>query len=95
MTDTSKSQCFAVGCAAMKPSWALMCPRHWRMVPSHLQAEVYSSHAAWKKDDSLLLPYLIHRGHAQLAVAKAEYKSKDVFAAIEAEIAGYEARDGR
>jgi hypothetical protein len=93
--NVNQSQCFAVGCSAVKPSWALMCPRHWRMVPSREQADVYAAHAAWKKDGSLLVPYLIVRGQAQLAVAKAERKDANVLAAIEAEIAGYEARDRR
>lgn len=95
MTDQTKSQCYAVGCAAMKPTWALMCPHHWRMVPSRLQSDLYAAHAAWKKDGTLLLPYLIIRGQAQAAVAQAEGKSQDVLNAIGAEIAGYEARDRR
>lgn len=95
MTDQIKSQCFAVGCSAMKPTWALMCARHWRMVPSHMQAEVYAAHAAWKKDGALLVPYLIVRGQAQYAVAIADDRPDSVLIAIDAEIAGYEARDRR
>ena len=95
MTDHARSQCFAVGCDAAKPAWALMCPRHWRLVPSRIQGDVYGAHAAWKKDESLLVPYMIARGQAQAAVARAEGKSRDLLDAIDAEIAGYEARDGR
>lgn len=36
----SAHHCHAHGCETIVPTRLLMCPRHWRMVPEHLQAEI-------------------------------------------------------
>lgn len=36
--------CHAVGCVVEVPPRLLMCPRHWRMVPPHLQRAVWAAY---------------------------------------------------
>ena len=43
MTQIMKSICPVIGCGVEKRADRLMCPRHWVMVPVHLQRAVWSS----------------------------------------------------
>jgi hypothetical protein len=61
--------CNSIGCESLIPRALLMCPTHWRRVPSALQAEVHSALSAWKNKGGSLRPYLIATKKAILAVA--------------------------
>lgn len=37
--------CPIVGCRHQMPNSKLMCPRHWFMVPKHLQRAVYAAYS--------------------------------------------------
>lgn len=39
---TRKHTCHAAGCEVITQPRMLMCARHWRMVPKHIQRRVYA-----------------------------------------------------
>jgi len=50
MTREIQHQCHARNCTAhCKPAW-LMCSKHWRMVPKHLQREVWRHYVVGQCD---------------------------------------------
>lgn len=64
-------RCTALGCSCIIPSRMLMCARHWKMVPSLIQDQVYSSLRLWKNGLSVR-PYVLACDRARLEVAEAE-----------------------
>lgn len=43
----SAHTCHALGCDTPCPPARLMCPKHWRKVPTREQTEVYRSYEGW------------------------------------------------
>lgn len=42
---SSQHTCHARGCCAVVPPRLLMCARHWRMVPDHMQEAVWATYS--------------------------------------------------
>ena len=82
-------RCSALGCHAVITRAKLMCSMHWTLVPSKLQAEVYSSLKAWK-DGGSARPYVIATSKAQLAVAEIVGTSPEIVAELKDQIARLE-----
>lgn len=44
MSEAPEHTCHALRCEAECPEEHLMCPRHWQMVPSHIQKLVWATY---------------------------------------------------
>lgn len=65
--------CHATGCTTNVPPKMLMCRRHWMMVPTHLQKEVYKHYREGQCDDwRPSHAYCIAAANAVIAVAEKE-----------------------
>ena len=87
----SFKKCFAVGCDSCIPRSMLMCRAHWRLVPGHLQADVYATWRCWQAGGSGRR-YILATLRAQFAIAEIENHS-DVSKTIAAEIAEIEGKE--
>jgi len=65
--------CHAEACTAVVSPKRLMCPRHWRMVPRHLQSAVWANYRPGQEiDKNPSSDYLTAHLRAVNAVAVAE-----------------------
>jgi hypothetical protein len=94
MKKPDLTECFAVGCYALKPRWALMCRAHWNRVPAKIQSDIYFTLRGFKANEDPT-PYLIATHQAQLAVARFDNLGDDIQQAITDEIVRFEARMDR
>jgi len=69
----SRHTCHAEGCEVEIPPRMLCCPRHWRMVPKHLQAEIWRTYRPGQETDKQpSAEYLVAQRAAIEAIAQAE-----------------------
>lgn len=71
MNPNPRRRCYAARCIAMVWREHLMCPRHWRMVPTKLQREVLAAMRSMMEPGGPRA-YVLVIARAQLAVAEAE-----------------------
>lgn len=66
-----------------------MCPRHWRMVPQHIQDRVITTLEDWQQGGSART-YVHAVAEAQLAVAIKDNQNSDVICTLASDVRRYQ-----
>lgn len=92
MASSSKRECMAKDCTRKVPNYLLMCPRHWKLVPKHIQTIVWRFYQPGQEDGKATpsRPYWEAVKMAVKAVAKAEGKDTEapLFGTVEDDASG-------